>query len=35
VDNAPVAEAEAAAEVLALTEELEHNPHRYLIFVGD
>ncbi|WP_280665950.1 MULTISPECIES: hypothetical protein [unclassified Kitasatospora] len=35
LDNAPVAEAEAAAEVLALADELEHKPHRYIIFVGD
>jgi hypothetical protein len=33
--SAPEAEAEAAAAVLALAEQLEHKPHRYLIFVGD
>ncbi|MDH6122925.1 hypothetical protein [Kitasatospora sp. GAS204B] len=35
IDSASAPEAEAAAEVLALAEQLEHKPHRYLIFVGD
>ncbi|MFI1583664.1 hypothetical protein [Embleya sp. NPDC020630] len=33
--SATEAEIEAATEVLALTEQLEHKPHRYLIFSGD
>ncbi|MFJ4792596.1 hypothetical protein [Kitasatospora purpeofusca] len=33
--SAPEAETEAAAEVLALAEQLELKPHRYLVFVGD
>ncbi len=35
IDISSVSEAEAAAEVLALAEQLERKPHCYLIFVGD
>ncbi|MFF4922370.1 hypothetical protein ACFY4B_17455 [Kitasatospora sp. NPDC001261] len=35
VDSASAPEAEAAAEVLALAEQLEHKPHRYLVFRGN
>ncbi|WP_326708049.1 hypothetical protein OG758_00415 [Streptomyces sp. NBC_01474] len=35
MNSASAPEAEAAAEVLALAEQLEPKPHRYLIFVGD
>ncbi|WP_380282511.1 hypothetical protein [Kitasatospora purpeofusca] len=35
IDSAPAPEAEAAAEVLALADQLERKPHRYLVFVGD
>ncbi|MEY6565634.1 hypothetical protein ACWEJQ_01015 [Streptomyces albidoflavus] len=35
MNSASPPEAEAAAEVLALAEELRHKPHRYLVFVGD
>jgi hypothetical protein len=33
--SASAPEAEAAAEVLALAEQLERKPYRYLIFGGD
>lgn len=35
VGSASAPEAEAAAEVLTLAEQLERKPHRYLVFVGD
>ncbi|GGV45355.1 hypothetical protein GCM10010495_73610 [Kitasatospora herbaricolor] len=34
IDSASAPEAEAAAEVLDLAEQLEHEPHRYLILIG-
>ncbi|MFD8321472.1 hypothetical protein [Kitasatospora purpeofusca] len=35
IDSTSAPETEAAAEVLALAEQLELKPHRYLVFVGD
>lgn len=35
LDSGSAAEAEAVTQLLALTELLEHKPHRFLMFVGD